>query len=95
MAWNRAVVQELGAQVGEVVVPAGTGFTRHAVVCTREFEWVLFGNRWASASLKEPAKALQDTFDKVLPRASDMLGQRYTPQAVRSPSVCVSACVYV
>ena len=62
--------------IGDVCLPGGR---KVQVYCTRDFEFLLFGNRWAREVLApEPAMALKRTFELLVPRGADMLMRRYT-----------------
>jgi hypothetical protein len=72
----------LAAASCSVAMPGGGGKTT-AVRCTRDFEWVLFGEAWAAQTRSnDVAHALAKLFDRILPSGSHLFFRRYNPHVL-------------
>ena len=56
----------------------GEGRTRIAVRCPRDFEWLVFQNRWAAEHSEDAALMLAKLWGKLWPSSSVMFCRRYT-----------------
>ena len=60
----------------------GPGGSRLSVRSSKEFEWILFRNAWASSSRNDVAYMLVKMMDRIVPQSSDLFRTRYTGQVM-------------
>ena len=60
----------------------GSAGKRLSMRSSKEFEWILFRNAWASSSRNEVAYMLLKLMDRIAPQASDLFRSRYTGQVI-------------
>lgn len=60
----------------------GPNGRRLSVRCSKEFEWLLFRNAWASSSRNDVAYMLIKLMDRIAPQSSDLFRSRYTGQVI-------------
>ena len=60
----------------------GPGGSRLSVRSSKEFEWILFRNAWASSSRNDVAYMLVKLMDRIVPQSSDLFRSRYTGQVM-------------
>ena len=56
----------------------GPGGSRLSVRCSKEFEWILFRNAWASSSRNDVAYMLVKLMDRIVPQSSELFRTRYS-----------------
>ena len=61
---------------------AGPNGSRLPVRSSKEFEWTLFKNAWASSTKNDVAYMLVKFLDRICPQASDLFRSRYTGQVI-------------
>ncbi|CAK0909832.1 unnamed protein product [Prorocentrum cordatum] len=73
----------LAASMGALVGPRGA---RTRVLCTREFEWTLFGQAWATeggrGGAADAAAALRRLINQCAPGGADLFRRRWQPPAL-------------
>ena len=61
---------------------AGPSGSRLTVRSSKEFEWILFRNGWATSSRNDAAYMLLKLMDRIAPQSSDLFRHRYTAQVM-------------